>query len=325
MLIEPKRGAFRMHQPLLGNNEVNQIAFVVKDIESATKAFARLLGIEKPSWFLTEKHAISQIYFRGQPSDAQNKLVFINTPSIQIELIEPNEEPSTMREFLDHVGEGIHHVAFEIDEMKKRVQIMKEHGFAVLQTGEFTSSSGRYVYLDTQEAYKTLIELLERDEPQPITPSKPAGTPLVGSDTITQLAFVVRDIEQTAKAYSTLLGIEQPKIISAGSSDITQVEYKGQPTKADAQFAFLQTPRLEIELIQPGEAASTWRDHLYTHGEGVHHLSFVVDNLDQHIAQLQAQGYPLLQRGNFWNGQGRYAYMDTTAAYHVIIELLEKW
>lgn len=314
-----------MKAPLLGNNRLNQIAFVVKDINSATKAFAQLLGIQKPEWFLTGKHQVSKVFYRGQPSDAQNKLVFINTPSVQIELIEPNQEPSTMRDFLDTVGEGIHHVAFEIENMQKSTQVMKNHGYPVLQTGEFTSSSGRYAYVDTYQDLKTLVELLERDEPQPITNNLPTGSPLLGTDKVTQLAIVVKDIESAANAYSQLLGVEKPSPIPSGNPEVTQVYFRGEPTEAKAKFLFIQTPLIELELIEPLDAPSTWKEHLETYGEGIHHISFEVDDLEDKIKLLNRFGYPVIQKGNFWNGKGRYAYMDTRKTYKVMIELLEKF
>src|SRR3954462_3820086 len=93
-------------KPLAGNNVINQIAFVVRNIEQASEAFAHLLGIPKPNWFLTGNREISKVTFRGQPCDSRSKLVFMNTPTVQIELIEPDQEPGAMREFLDTVGEG---------------------------------------------------------------------------------------------------------------------------------------------------------------------------------------------------------------------------
>lgn len=314
-----------MKTPLLGNNRINQIAFVVEDIESATEAFAALLGIQKPTWFLTGKHEVSKIFYRGQPSDAQNKLVFINTPSVQIELIEPNQKPSTMRDFLDTVGEGIHHIAFEIENMQKSTQVMKDHGYPILQTGEFTSSSGRYVYVDTSQELKTLVELLERDEPQPTTDPLPAGSPLLGTDRVTQLAIVVKDIESAANAYCQLLGVEKPSVIPSGNPEVTQVYFQGEPTEAKAKFLFIQTPFIELELIEPLDSPSTWKDYLETYGEGVHHISFEVNDLEEKIKFLDQLGYPLIQKGNFWNEKGKYAYIDTRETFKVIIELLEKF
>ncbi|WP_018130673.1 VOC family protein [Effusibacillus pohliae] len=317
-----------MAEPLLGNNVIHQIAFVVRDIEAVSEAFAKLLGIPKPAWFLTGPREISQIVFRGEPSDARSKLIFINTPSVQIELIEPSDASSTMREFLDAVGEGIHHIAFDVDNMKRCLSIMEDHGFPVLQTGEFTSSKGRYAYVDTMDAYKTVVELLEREEPHAVSQQQRKDgdeQPLLGTNTVAQIAFVVRDIESVAEAYCRLLGIPKPPVLASGASDAAQVVFQGQPTKAQAKFMFLNTPLIQIELIEPDDSPSTWKHHLETIGEGVHHISFVVNNLEEKIRVLEQLGYPIIQKGNFWNGWGKYAYMDTTSTFKVIIELLEKF
>ncbi|MFL0365996.1 VOC family protein [Pseudobacillus sp. 179-B 2D1 NHS] len=312
-------------KPLMGNNVVNQLAFVVKDIEKASESFAKLLGIPKPEWFLTGDQSISKVVYRGQPTNSRSKLVFMNTPTVQIELIEPNEEPGTMREFLDTVGEGIHHIAFDVDSIKDRLPVLEKNGYSLLQSGEFTSSDGRYVYVDTISDLKTLVEMLESTEPRDIAPITECFNPLLGTNKVEQLALVVKNLDAAADAYCKLLGVEKPPIIQSGPRELTQVIYEGEPTEADSRYMFINTPMLQIELIEPGEAPSTWKSHLETYGEGVHHISFVVKDMDKNIKLLEDMGYPVIQSGNFWNGKGRYAYMDTTSTFKVIIELLEKF
>lgn len=312
-------------KPLAGNNVINQIAFVVHDIEQASEAFAKLLGLPKPKWFLTGDREVSKVVFRGQPTDSRSKLVFLNTPTVQIELIEPNQEPGTMREFLDTVGEGIHHVAFDVDSIKEKLPIFEENGYPLLQSGEFTSSDGRYVYVDTLKSHKTLMELLESAEPRETAPTTDVFTPLLGTNKIEQLAIVVRDLDAAAEAYCKLLGVEKPSVIQSGPSELTQVIFEGKPTEADSKYMFINTPLLQIELIEPGDSPSTWKKHLETQGEGVHHISFVVNDIEEKVRLLEDMGYSVIQRGNFWNGKGRYTYMDTTSTYKVIIELLERF
>ncbi|CAM3469356.1 hypothetical protein EDM52_18155 [Brevibacillus invocatus] len=316
-----------MSKALLGTSKINQICFVVHDIEKAAESFGRLLGVPKPSWFLTGDSSISKIVFNGEPTGARNKLIFMDTPSVQIELIEPDQEPSTMREFLNK-QEGIHHVAVDVDDMKQQLAIMGEAGYPVVQTGEFTSSQGRYAYVDTVPACKTMFELLERDEPQAIPPVKPKTEehqPLLGSDTVVQIAVVVRDLDAAADAYCSLLGVEKPTVLKEGKPEVTQVVYRGESTEAKCRFMFIKTPLIEIELIEPGDSPSTWKEHLDTKGESVHHIAFLVKNLDEKAAELEAMGYPLIQKGYFFTGNGKYAYMDTVSDYHVIIELLERF
>jgi 4-hydroxyphenylpyruvate dioxygenase-like putative hemolysin len=113
--------------------------------------------------------------------------------------------------------------------------------------------------------------------------------------------------------------------VPSGPSDITQIVYRGQSAEAKARFMFIQTPLIEIELIEPTDSPSTWKEHLKAKGEGIHHISFVVDNLDEKVKRMDKLGYPLIQKGNFWNGKEKYAYIDTTSTYKVIMELLEKF
>jgi catechol 2,3-dioxygenase-like lactoylglutathione lyase family enzyme len=312
-------------KPLAGNNEINQLAFVVRDIEKTSELFAKLLGIPKPAWFLTGDSEVSKVVYRGQPTNSRSKLVFMNTSTVQFELIEPNEEPGTMREFLDTVGEGIHHIAFDVDFIKERLPIFEENGYPLLQSGEFTSSDGRYVYVDTLNEHKTLVELLESAEPRDTEPSKKSYEPLLGTDKVEQLAIVVKDLDAAAEAYCKLLGVEKPHVIQSGPSELTKVVFEGEPTQGDSKYLFINTPLLQIELIEPGKSPSTWKKHLETHGEGVHHISFVIKNMDEKIKLLEEMGYPVIQTGNFYNGKGRYAYMDTTLDFKVIIELLERF
>lgn len=304
------------------------MAFVVKDIDAANEAFTKLLGIKKVEPFLTGDSSVSKVVYKGEPTESRSKLAFLNTPTLQFELIEPDENPGTMREFLDHVGEGIHHIAFDVDSINEYLHIMEKNGYPALQTGEFTFSEGWYAYVDTLADHKTLVELLESKEPRDTEwqkPEDPYVRPLLGTNRVEQLALVVENIDTTADAYCKLLGVKKPDVIHSAPRELTNVIYKGEPTEAKSKYMFIHTPMIQIELIEPGDSPSTWKDHLETYGEGVHHISFVVENMEEKIKLLEDMGYPVIQTGNFYNGKGRYAYMDTMSTFKVIIELLERF
>lgn len=150
-----------MEKNILGTQIVTQIGIIVKDIEKVSQAYADFFGIEKPKWSLTDPVEISQAEFRGEPAEARSKLAFIDCGQLQIELIEPDENPSTWREFLDEHGEGVHHIAFMINGMKEKVMLLEKSGMPLIQKGEYTG--GRYAYMDTMDHLKVIIELLEND------------------------------------------------------------------------------------------------------------------------------------------------------------------
>ncbi|MCL2571472.1 MAG: VOC family protein [Defluviitaleaceae bacterium] len=152
-----------MNKNILGTNVVVQIAIVVHDIEKTSQDFADFLGVEKPEWRLTGTREEAQTEYRGVPSNARAKLAFFPLGgNLQLELIEPDMEPSTWREGLDKNGEGIHHIAFFIKGMKEKTMQLEANGMTLIQKGEYTG--GRYAYIDAESTLKTVIELLENDD-----------------------------------------------------------------------------------------------------------------------------------------------------------------
>ncbi len=140
---------------------VAQIGIVVKDIEKVCEKFSKIFGLEKPNIIITDVYEKSKTEYRGNPTYARAKLAFFNFKNIVIEFIEPDENPSTWREFLDTYGEGIHHLGFEIKGMKEKIEKFEGMGIEVAQRGEY--EGGRYAYIDTLKELKFIIELLEND------------------------------------------------------------------------------------------------------------------------------------------------------------------
>ncbi|CAK4834066.1 unnamed protein product [Aphanomyces euteiches] len=146
---------------MLGTNVVAQIGLVVHNIEKTSQAYANFLGVEKPAWFWTDAIETAQTEYKGSPSVARAKLAFFEMGSLQLELIEPDEHPSTWRESLDQNGEGPHHIAFVIEGMQAKINVMERNNMKLLQKGEYTG--GRYAYMDTLGDLKVILELLEDD------------------------------------------------------------------------------------------------------------------------------------------------------------------
>ncbi|WP_151737580.1 VOC family protein [Paenibacillus tengchongensis] len=144
---------------------------------------------------------------------------------------------------------------------------------------------------------------------------------LLGKPFITQIGILVHDIEATSRAYADFLGVDKPEIGLTDTADIAQTRYNGAPTEARAKLAFFDLGSVQLELIEPDHEPSTWRDYLNEHGEGPHHIAFVVEGMQEKITLFEGKGFPLQQKGEYPGG--RYAYMDTFKDLKVIVELLE--
>ena len=143
----------------------------------------------------------------------------------------------------------------------------------------------------------------------------------LGTTTVTQVGVIVADIETKAKAWADVLGLPIPEIIITDTVDVAQTEYEGELTPARAKLAFFHLGQVDLELIEPIDGPSTWKDQLDRHGESLHHIAFVVNGMKEKIAYLAAKGMPLVQRGEYTGG--RYAYVDGTSQLGAVLELLE--
>jgi methylmalonyl-CoA/ethylmalonyl-CoA epimerase len=88
--------------------------------------------------------------------------VFVNLPNSKIELIAPLGEASPIARFLEkRPGGGIHHVCYEVDDIKAAVDRLQKAEMRVLGGGQpRTGAHGKpVVFLDPRDALGTLIEL----------------------------------------------------------------------------------------------------------------------------------------------------------------------
>jgi len=89
--------------------------------------------------------------------------------------------------------------------------------------------------------------------------------------------------------------------------------------------AFLSVGEASLELLEPTGPESTIAKFIEKRGEGIHHLCFRVDNLEEHLARLQAQGFRLINDAPVPGAHGcRVAFLHPVAGNGVLIELSEK-
>ncbi|MCL2035352.1 MAG: VOC family protein [Oscillospiraceae bacterium] len=149
------------------------------------------------------------------------------------------------------------------------------------------------------------------------------GTPLLGTEVVTQIGLLVHDIEKTGREYAKFFGVEMPAVEMTGTREVAGTEYMGKPSEARAKLAFFHVgPNVTIELIEPDkDPNSTWRQDLEKNGEGFHHIAFYVKGMKAQNAVLEANGMPLIQKGEYPGG--RYAYHDANETLKLVLELLE--
>ncbi len=129
---------------------------------------------------------------------------------------------------------------------------------------------------------------------------------------IDQVSYAVKDIDKTVEAWSRLYDIGPWTYYENGGTDA-----KGRPWKIRMAFAYVGP--LEIELVQCLEGRIFQSRFLDTWGEGVHHIGFKVDDVDEEVKTLVARGARL-----FLHDPGRFAYLDAGGPGGAIFELIQR-
>ena len=127
--------------------------------------------------------------------------------------------------------------------------------------------------------------------------------------TLTQVGMVVKDVEKI---------IERLTEIGIGPFDVMALpperEEYFREKRMDADFDIRSTRmgNVQLELIQPLTGDSPHKEFLETKGEGIQHVMYQVDNLEETVARLKEKGVEVLLRAKFPGGGG-VAYMDLGA------------
>lgn len=150
---------------------------------------------------------------------------------------------------------------------------------------------------------------------------------IIDTNVLTQVGFIVRDIEKTKRKFAEFFGIEPPPHFDGGKYEITGTTANGEPAPdANCLLAFFDVgPNVQIELIQPNGVKSTWQDFLDTRGEGIHHIAFKVRDMNSKVKACESFGMKCVQRGKYGDGNGEYAYMDAYGDLKCLVELLESY
>jgi catechol 2,3-dioxygenase-like lactoylglutathione lyase family enzyme len=311
----------------IGDRIIGQVCIIVRDVEQTAAHYAEILGFDLTSEFqVTLRHDHTRATYYGQPTDARAKIAACDIGQIQFELLQPLDPHSSWNDYLEQHGEGIHHIAFFVPKTDIPAQSFRELGYTVTQQGLFTGQSGMYTYLDTDKDLGIVVELLEHfgGSPKIDMPPFPADRG-IGTGRVIQVGIIVRDIERTVQRYCDILAFPRPPIMVTPGYEIVKTTYNGQPSDATAKLAFFSAGQLQIELIEPDEKPSVWRDFLDANGEGAHHIAFPVQNTRRATDYMAQYGITVSQQGLYSSRNGMYTYLDSQSQLGTTVELLENF
>lgn len=128
---------------------------------------------------------------------------------------------------------------------------------------------------------------------------------------IDHLGVAVKDLDLVRKFYTDMLGL------SCGGEEIVPEQ--------KVKVAFFPVGETNVELLEATDPEGPIAKFIEAKGEGVHHVAFAVDNLEQALADLKAKGVRLIDEKPRIGAHGaKIAFVHPKASNGVLIELCER-
>lgn len=140
-----------------------QIAVVVEDIEKALDSWCELFAAPRPEVRVTDATPDPNETYRGETAAYGLKLAVIDCKErgFIVELHEPDQNPSTFREYLDKHGNGVHHVGFQVGEARDAVVgELEDMGFVLRTVG--TYPDGSWTIVDGEDSLGVNLNIKPR-------------------------------------------------------------------------------------------------------------------------------------------------------------------
>jgi methylmalonyl-CoA/ethylmalonyl-CoA epimerase len=136
---------------------------------------------------------------------------------------------------------------------------------------------------------------------------------------LSHVGVVTRDLEKTIGEMQKLHNLSPFKILEP---EYTNTHLRGKPTDFKLKSAFYQSGQVVIEIISVIKGDSLFSEWLREKGEGLHHLGYDIQNIDEWLHHYETKGIGILQSGE--RPGVKWAYLDTTCYTGLIVELVER-
>jgi len=140
---------------------VHHIGIAVNNLSESIALFEKLLGIK------AEVHAA--------PQQKVTEALFKIGDEVEINLLEPMGADSTVAKFLEKRGEGLHHIALEVDDIDAELKEMEKKGIQLIDKQGRPGVAGQIGFLHPKSVNSVLMELIEPNEKKGVKPPSHAS------------------------------------------------------------------------------------------------------------------------------------------------------
>ncbi|HHT9125650.1 MAG TPA: methylmalonyl-CoA epimerase [Candidatus Brocadiia bacterium] len=131
--------------------KIDHIAIATDDIEGALSVYRDIFGIA--------------VTYREVFRELGVEVAALRIGESCIEFVKPLDKDSKVAKFLQERGEGIHHIAFQVEDIEKSIEELKAKGIRVIPDGIKRGIEGKKIaFLHPKDCHNVLIELTQKAE-----------------------------------------------------------------------------------------------------------------------------------------------------------------
>jgi methylmalonyl-CoA/ethylmalonyl-CoA epimerase len=128
--------------------KLEHIGIAVRNLDAANRLFGKLLGSDTYKTEVVEQEGVRTSFFK--------------VGDVKIELLEATRPDSPIAKFIEKRGEGIHHLAFEVDQIEKKMESLSADGFSLLNTEPKAGADNkRIAFLHPKSTQGVLVEICQ--------------------------------------------------------------------------------------------------------------------------------------------------------------------
>lgn len=125
--------------------KVEHIGIAVKDLDQAEALYENLLGIQS---------------YKREEVSSENVITSFFNAKTKIELLASTTEEGVIAKYIEKKGEGIHHIAFEVEDIEAEMERLKEAGFQLLNEKPKKGADNKMVcFIHPKSCNGVLVEL----------------------------------------------------------------------------------------------------------------------------------------------------------------------
>lgn len=143
---------------------------------------------------------------------------------------------------------------------------------------------------------------------------------------VAQIAIIVEDLDRAVEMYWKKFGVGPWHFYTYEKPMVSHMTRRGKTCEYRMRLALSHIGDMRIELIQPLEGDTVYKEFVEKHGYGVHHIGMLTSDMKKALEDADAAGLEMTMDGAGFgpDGDGHYAYLDTEDLIGTTIELIER-